>query len=56
MSVPVIVQVQWERFYIKLYNSFIHVSVPVPETASVIKLFENMIISYRNVDIKKKLE
>ena len=38
---PVPVQVQCERSYIKPYNPFIHVSVPVPvpvlETPSVIK-------------------
>ena len=34
---PVTVQVQCERFYIKPYNSFVLVSVPVLETARVIK-------------------
>ena len=41
LSAPVPVQVHCERFYIKPYNPFIHVSIPVSvlalETASVIK-------------------
>ena len=37
MSTPDPFQVQCERFYIKPYNPFIYVSVPVPERASVIK-------------------
>ena len=41
VSAPVPVQAQCERFYIKLYNPFVHISVPVPglvlEMASVIK-------------------
>ena len=40
-TVPVLVQVQCERFYIKLNNPFVHVLVlaPLLETASVIKPF-----------------
>ena len=30
-------QVQCEKFYTKPYNSFVHVSISVPETTSVIK-------------------
>ena len=39
MSAPFPVQEQWERFYIKPYNPFTHISVPVPvpDTTSVIK-------------------
>ena len=31
------VQVQYETFYTKPYNPFVHISVPVPDTASEIK-------------------
>ena len=36
MSAPVPVQVQSKRFHTRPYNPFIHVPVPVPETAQLV--------------------